>query len=585
MKNKLRKVISIILENDPAPQDPRFNDSQYGPEDLRSSGGGRVQHYPEGEKLLNWMRTQADGFIVGYTEGASINHMVTMFQGSNVSAYEVKRQHDNLEIADQEWTAASNYEINTYLDVLSPQINTLLSQAQAALDNDNVGQALGYLAQIDSLNAIDAANEAATLGKYQTFFRLFNALEAYIRSAKIIKDPFQLDDPTVAAAKKAEEKRKREQAAKEAKEFAAIEKEIEKLKSENKELDSKRLADTAKMILGLGFDIATAAAILNVFAGPADEAALQLAKRGVQNSIDDVAKLGLRDPATNKLAKQFTRENPGVYNPFMTDAQNKLAKQQGLGMDIKKITNSYESKGQVLSENRKRILREIKKPYVLPEIPKQKYKMNFSGKFKSQNTPDITSSSKSDELVAFGNANGQRWKLDDRYWQGYETTEKMNVVYDKVGHGNQAWERIIDEARIKNGWRTREIQEHLNMIIHEKVMIDEDPNYTSPFIAVESIEIFGKEPLFKQLKKKMWKDYSKDPKSHNVKPQYPSEPPVQRGLDGWRPDYGDRKDYYKKLDPHSAAAMPGGNGYDPNIDAETAFKKVMARTRVDSSNK
>ena len=56
MKNKLKKVSSIILESEEAPQDPRFNDSQYGSDDLQSSGGGRVQYYPEGDKLLNWMK-------------------------------------------------------------------------------------------------------------------------------------------------------------------------------------------------------------------------------------------------------------------------------------------------------------------------------------------------------------------------------------------------------------------------------------------------------------------------------------------------------------------------------------------------
>ena len=571
MKNKLKKVSSIILESEEAPQDPRFNDSKYGSDDLQSTGGGRVQHYPEGDKLLNWMKIQDPGFIVGYMSNASINHMETMFKGSNVSAYEVKSQQDNLATADTEWTTAQDYQINQYLNVLSPQINTLIGQAQAAIDNDNIGQALGYLAQVAQLNAIHATNQAETQRKYQIYFRLFDALEAYIKSAKIVKDPFQLDDPTVAANKRAEEKRKREQAAKEAKEFAAIEKEIEKLKAENKELDSKRLADTAKMVLGLGFDVATAAAILNVFAGPADEAALQLAKRGVQNSIDDLGNLGLRDwtgasrnPETMRLVRQFTKENPGKYNPFMTDAQNKLAKQQGLGMDIKKITNSYESKGQVISENRKRILREIKKPYVIPEIPKQKYKMNFSGKFKPQNTPDVTASSKIDELIASGNAKGQKWRLKDKHWQGYETTERMNIIYDRVGHGDQAWEMIIGENQNKKKEHARKLQEHLNTIAHERAMRQENADYISPFrLEIQEQETIqaDKDPLFKKVSKILKKeiDYSDKP----AKNGYPNDPPPEM-VNGWHSEYGNDKGYYNKLDPQSAEAMPlTGN---PEID-------------------
>ena len=568
MKNKLKKVSSIILESEEAPQDPRFNDSKYGSDDLQSTGGGRVQHYPEGDKLLNWMKIQDPGFIVGYMSNASINHMETMFKGSNVSAYEVKSQQDNLAIADTEWTTAQNYQVDQYLNVLNPQINTLISQAQAEINNNNIGQALAYLAQIDPLNATHAANQAATQEKYQIYSRLFDALEVYIKSARIVKDPFQLDDPTVAANKRAEEKRKRDQAAKEAAISSAIEKEIEKLKADNKELDAKRFADTAKMVIGLGLDAATAVAVLNVLSGPADEVALQAAKKGVQSAIDDVAKLGLQNPTTNRLAKEFTRNNPGKYNPFMTDAQNKLAKQQGLGLDASplktNITNSYEPQGQVLLENRKRILREIKKPYVLSEIPKQKYKMNFSGKFKPQNTPDVTASSKIDELIASGNAKGQKWRLKDKHWQGYETTERMNIIYDRVGHGDQAWEMIIGENQNKKKEHAKKLQEHLNIIAHERAMRQENVDYTSPFrLAIQEQETIraDKDPLFKKVSKRLKKeiDYSDKPSKNG----YPNDPPPEM-INGMHPEYGNDKGYYNKLDPQSAEAMPlTGN---PEID-------------------
>ena len=71
----------------------------------------------------------------------------------------------------------------------------------------------------------------------------------------------------------------------------------------------------------------------------------------------------------------------------------------------------------------KRILREIKQPIKVKEAP-TKYKMNFEGKYSAQNTPDKTSSAQSDALVASGNAKGQKWRQQDKYWSGYETTEK-----------------------------------------------------------------------------------------------------------------------------------------------------------------
>ena len=56
-------------------------------------------------------------------------------------------------------------------------------------------------------------------------------------------------------------------------------------------------------------------------------------------------------------------------------------------------SNSYEP------NRRKKILSEIRKPVKVKEGP-TKYKMNFSGKYSSQNTPDKTASQASDNLVA-----------------------------------------------------------------------------------------------------------------------------------------------------------------------------------------
>ena len=224
----------------------------------------------------------------------------------------------------------------------------------------------------------------------------------------------------------------------------------------------------------------------------------------------------------------------------------------------------YKPQGQVLSENRRRILREIKKPYVLPEIPKQKYKMNFSGKFKPQNTPDVTASSKSDELVASGNAKGQKWRLKDKYWQGYETTERMNIIYDRVGHGDQAWEMIIGENQNKKREHARKLQEHLNTLAHERVMRQENVDYVSPFrLAIQEQESVqaDKDPLFKKVSKRLKKeiDYADKP----AKNGYPNDPPPEM-VNGWNPEYGKDKGYYNKLDPQSAEAMPlTGN---PEID-------------------
>ena len=228
--------------------------------------------------------------------------------------------------------------------------------------------------------------------------------------------------------------------------------------------------------------------------------------------------------------------------------------------------NSFEPRGEVLTESRKKILREIKQPYKMKETPKQKYKMNFKGKFTAQNTPDVTASKKSDEVVAAKNAAGQTWRTQDKYWSGYESTERMNVIYDHVGHGQIYWDTIVNENRHKKNMRDREIQEHLNLIEHKKAMkeIIEQQTLDAP-----------KDPLFKKVAKRLKTeiDYPDKPSKNG----YPDTPPPEM-VNGFHPKYG--KTYkYDKLDPHSAEAMPptGNPEIDANVQKAKRLKKILGK--------
>ena len=242
--------------------------------------------------------------------------------------------------------------------------------------------------------------------------------------------------------------------------------------------------------------------------------------------------------------------------------------------------NSYKPQGKVLSEGFSKrhikLIKERKKEFKVPELPK-KYKMNFAGKYSSQNTPDVTASKRSDELVASGNAKGQRWRAEDKYWQGYETTERMNVIYDRVGHGEQAWERVIGEARRQNAWKNREIQEQLNIIEHEKAHRKIYEDYESPWGTVihegnkdEPVNISTlKDPLLKRVQKRLKKEteYGDKPSEKG----YPNEPPPEM-INNWHPKLG-KKMPYKKLDPESAKMMPNTGDPDIDVNIEKARKK------------
>ena len=236
----------------------------------------------------------------------------------------------------------------------------------------------------------------------------------------------------------------------------------------------------------------------------------------------------------------------------------------------------YES--ELLEEDKLHILKEIKKPVEVCEVPFQKlrkYKPNFVGKFTPQNVPSAVASHQSDKLVDRANARGQTWRSENRYWQGYETTERMNLIQDRLGHGNQAWEKIIDEARNKNGWKNREIQEHLNIIAHTKAMKDMNPEYEDPFTYLQlqemgnaepakdpigdekrenELDTYLKDPLVKRVAKKV--KSTLDYKDKPAKKGYPDKEPPKMEK-GWHPQFGKGKEgYYSKLDPQSANAMP-----------------------------
>ena len=239
---------------------------------------------------------------------------------------------------------------------------------------------------------------------------------------------------------------------------------------------------------------------------------------------------------------------------------------------------------EVLTESRRRILREVKRPYALPEYPKQKlkkYKPNFAGKYSPQNTPDVTACKESDNIAKAKNAAGQTWRTSDKYWSRYQSTERMNVVFDQVGHGDQYWEMIIDDNKNKKKIRDRKVQEHLNILSHERAMLKENPNFKSPFrenIKEQETIDAPNDPLFNRVSKKLKTviDYPDKPSPNG----YPDDLPPQQ-VNGWHQDYGKRDGYYNKLDPQSAEAMPPtGN---PDIDAKVQKAKrikQMAKKRA-----
>jgi hypothetical protein len=235
--------------------------------------------------------------------------------------------------------------------------------------------------------------------------------------------------------------------------------------------------------------------------------------------------------------------------------------------------------------NQRRILREIRQPVEIKKAP-SKYKINFTNK--------NTFSSQTDELVSKANVRGQQWRDENKRWSGYETTEKDNIIQDRVGHGKQAFDYMIEQGTQKSEWRTKEVQEELNKIAHEKAMLKENPDFKSPFGNVEvtttekNIKNFEKVNRIKKVvvDKKVFSN-------KEIKPEYPEDDKMSKAysmpdvLDQEKSPFGKGEvqnpefgkiefeheklksgerasAYYKKLDPISAKSMP--DAAYPQID-------------------
>jgi hypothetical protein len=95
------------------------------------------------------------------------------------------------------------------------------------------------------------------------------------------------------------------------------------------------------------------------------------------------------------------------------------------------------------------------------------------------------------------------------------------------------------------------------------------------------------DPMIKRVRNKLLSgiDYQDKP----AKLGYPNEPPLPLGQDGYHANYGQRMDYYKRLDRHSADTMniPGtGNPkIDKKVDSQTTEKKLKTVRELLKKNK
>ena len=276
---------------------------------------------------------------------------------------------------------------------------------------------------------------------------------------------------------------------------------------------------------------------------------------------------------------------------------------------LRKIQASGENSGEVkeafvLSQNRRRILHEIKKPYILSEQPKQKYKIKLSHNNKNIN---VDLMKKAEVPSSFKKAEDKMWGKYEKEQNARMSQERKNEVLDHLGGSDHFWEFMTETSRSKNkdiqytnfddksekvkgkivrkeelkgdhlvflkDEKTNEkktmLQSEINELLAQENMPDEFKIF---FEQQNETERYDQDPLFKKVSKRLKKeiDYPDKP----AKNGYPNDPPPEM-VNGMHPDLVDGKktaDRFNRLDPQSAKSMPStGN---PHID-----KKVKAATK------
>ena len=216
----------------------------------------------------------------------------------------------------------------------------------------------------------------------------------------------------------------------------------------------------------------------------------------------------------------------------------------------------HEPKGELLSEDRKRILREIKKPVQVKEMP-TKFKVKPTGrKNKSvgvdmMKIPDTPKQYKPQTNI---------WQKQDYNANVRASQEKKNEVLELLGAAEHHWTYLTEDRR-------RQKQEKVN----EELSAEYD----------KQLEVLYEK--YKQKENKLDKAVSAVKKNIDVAPDDapPPSPLAAVMPNGYHSKYG--KHYkHDKLDPHSAEFMPptGDPEIDANIRKATNTKEKARKLKI-----
>jgi len=296
--------------------------------------------------------------------------------------------------------------------------------------------------------------------------------------------------------------------------------------------------------------------------------AAELASIAGQRKKDDDEKIAQLTPRTEAqidamLLRGLLRgdygSGPGIERQIRNLKKNQEKGTPG-GMQVQRNRGTqvahYKPQGKLLSENQKRILREIKKPVKVKEIP-TKVKVKPTGRKNKSVGVDMM---KIPEIPnQFKPPAPSIWSAKDREKNIRASQERKNEVLELVGAAEHHWTYLTEKKR-------KEDQEKVNEMMSAEFDKHLELMYENHRIKEERMN-----KVIKAVKR-----------SSDLAPEYPENPPPQPDPEtGMHPKYG--KHYkHDKLDPHSAEAMPptGNPEIDANIKKATNDKEKARKLKT-----
>tara|TARA_B100000927_G_scaffold291426_1_gene293572 strand:+ start:776 stop:2863 length:2088 start_codon:yes stop_codon:yes gene_type:complete len=287
---------------------------------------------------------------------------------------------------------------------------------------------------------------------------------------------------------------------------------------------------------------------------------------------------------------------------FMKVLDGVIAKIEQRESELKKQTSKLKKQTSEEVSPRKKLIREIKKPYKVKEMKQEKlkgYRPKTFGKLHAQYDKLIQ---KAENPAPFKQMDETVWTKNDKYYNERLSQERKNEVLDHLGTGDHYWDLICETGKKSREKGLKEKYGDYTLVRKEQLagdtllfLVDEDGKKESILQSEYSDRIARQieeplweqetlnapnDPLIKRIKNKLATqiDYPDKPSPMG----YPDGATPQQ-VAGWHPEYGKRAAYYNALDPQSADAMPLTG--DPETDVKVNSQKTPLLKRVSAIRK